>query len=380
MEPVDATRKTKVHSLIDKIYSQTNLKVAWEKVKANRGAGGVDRVSIADFNAVAEEELAKLHEELRNQTYQPMPVRRVEIPKPGKPGEKRPLGIPAIRDRICQQALKNRLEPIFETEFNECSFGYRPGRSPHDAMREIWKGLMEGHQWVLDADLRDYFGSVDHEKLIDMIAEKVSDGRVLNLIRQMLKAGYMEKGRLFPTNQGTPQGGVSSPLFSNIYLTPFDNEMTGHEHRLTRFADDWVVLCRSKKEAEKALADARMILESLGLTLHPSKTRIVHIRQGFEFLGYKLKQGKGLKLPEDKIKKGKNMRNIYAIPTEKSVKRFMDTIRERTKRRLPLTLQEIIDWINPVIRGWGNYYHKAHVRKLFNRLRAWIIHRLRSHQ
>ncbi len=148
MEPVDATKKTKVHSLIDKIYSQSNLKIAWEKVRANRGAGGIDRVSITDFDAVAEEELVKLHEELKNQTYQPMPVRRVEIPKPGKAGEKRPLGIPAIRDRVCQQALKNRLEPIFEVEFNDCSFGYRPGRSPHDAMREIWKGLMEGHQWI----------------------------------------------------------------------------------------------------------------------------------------------------------------------------------------------------------------------------------------
>lgn len=380
MEPVDATKKTKVHSLIDKIYSQSNLKVAWEKVRANRGAGGIDRVSITDFDAVAEEELAKLHEELKNQTYQPMPVRRVEIPKPGKAGEKRPLGIPAIRDRVCQQALKNRLEPIFEVEFNDCSFGYRPGRSPHDAMREIWKGLMEGHQWILDADLRDYFGSVDHEKLIDMIAERVSDGRVLKLIRQMLKTGYMQRGRLFPTEQGTPQGGVSSPLFSNIYLTPFDNEMTGRGHRLTRFADDWVVLCRSKKEAEKALTDARTILESLGLTLHPSKTRIVHIRQGFEFLGYKLQQGKGLKLPEGKIKKGKNVRNIYAIPTGKSVKRFMEKIRDRTKRKIPLKLQEIIEWINPVIRGWGNYYRKAHVRKLFNRLRAWIIHRLWAHQ
>lgn len=276
--------------------------------------------------------------------------------------------------------MKNRLEPIFEVEFNDCSFGYRPGRSPHDAMREIWKGLMEGHQWILDADLRDYFGSVDHEKLVDMIAERVSDGRVLKLIRQMLKAGYRQRGRLFPTEQGTPQGGVSSPLFSNIYLTPFDNEMTGRGHRLTRFADDWVVLCRSKKEAEKALADARMILESLGLTLHPSKTRIVHIRQGFEFLGYKLQQGKGLKLPEGKIKKGKNVCNIYAIPTEKSVKRFMEKIRDRTKRKIPLKLQEIIEWINPVIRGWGNYYRKAHVRKLFNRLRAWIIHRLWAHQ
>jgi group II intron reverse transcriptase/maturase len=238
---------------------------------------------------------------------------------------------------------------------------------------------MAGYHWVVDADLRDYFGSVDHERLIDMIAERVSDGRVLTLVRQMLKAGYMEKGSLFPTERGTPQGGVASPLFSNIYLTPFDNEMTKRGYRLTRFADDWLALCKTRAEAEAALRTAKAILESLGLTLHPTKTKIVHISEGFEFLGYKLKQGKrGLKLPRERIKKGLNPFGIYAIPTEKSVKRFMDTIRARTKRKVPLKLKEIIDSINPVIRGWGNYYRKAHVRKLFNRLRGWIVQRLWS--
>jgi len=379
MGEVGATARTKVHSLIDKVYSKTNLMTAWEKVKANQGAGGIDKVSIAAFNKIAEEELEKLHEELRKQTYTPLPVRRVYIPKRGNPEEKRPLRIPAIRDRVCQQALRNRLEPIFELEFNGCSFGYRPGRSPHDAMRKIWFELMEGYRWILDADLKDYFGSVNHEKLIDMVAERISDGRVLKLIRQMLQAGYMEKGNKLPTPKGTPQGGVISPLLSNIYLTPFDNEMTHLGYRLTRFADDWAVLCRTKAEAYKALKEAKRILQSLGLNLHPKKTRITHVKWGFEFLGYKIKQGKGLKLPGHKIK-SKSKLNIYAVPKEKSVKRFMDQIRARTKRRIPLTLKEIIDWINPVIRGWGNYYRKAHVRKLFNRLDRWIIRRLWSHQ
>ena len=254
------------------------------------------------------------------------------------------------------------------------------GRSAHDAMRKIWRELMTGHHWIVDADLRDYFGSVNHEKLIDMIAERIRDGRVLAMIRQMLKAGYMEEGSLFPTERGTPQGGVVSPLFSNIYLTPFDHEMIRRGYLLTRFADDWSVLCKTKAEAEAALRVAKEILESLGLTLHPEKTRIVHISRGFEFLGYKLKQGKGHQLPKERIKKGLNPFDIYAIPTEKSVKRFMDTIRSKTRRKTPRKLKEVIDWINPVIRGWGTYYRKAHVRKLFNRLRGWIIRRLWSHQ
>lgn len=353
--------------------------MAWEAVRANGGSGGIDKVSIPAFQAVAEVELERLHEELKQGTYKPMPVRRTRIPKKGKPQEKRPLGIPAIRDRVCQQALKNRLEPIFEPLFSECSYGYRPGRSTHQAMRKIYRELMGGCEWVVDADLRDFFGTVHHEPLIDMIAEQISDGRILKLIRQMLEAGYMEGGKKYETPSGTPQGGVASPLFSNIYLNRFDHEMTGKGYRLTRFADDWVVLCKTQAEAAKALRDARTILESLGLTLHPEKTRITHIKWGFEFLGYKLKRGKGLTLPRGKVKKQPKM-NIYAFPKEKSILSFKDTIRARTRRRIPLTVFELIDSINPVIRGWGNYFRKAHVRKLFNRLQRWIIRRIWSHR
>ncbi|MHC1759161.1 MAG: group II intron reverse transcriptase/maturase [Negativicutes bacterium] len=370
----------KVHSLIDKVYRPTNLKRAWESVRENKGSGGIDGIGIPAFGETVTEELTRLHQELKTSEYKPMPVRRVSIPKRGKPKEKRPLGIPAIRDRVCQQALKNRLEPIFEPGFSDCSYGYRPGRSAHDAMRKIYREIMAGCEWVVDADLRDFFGNVQHEPLIDKIAEKVSDGRVLRLIRQFLEAGYMENGKKYPTPQGTPQGGVVSPLFSNIYLDPFDHEMENRGYRLTRFADDWVVLCTTRAEAEKALRDAKCILETLGLTLHPEKTRITHISWGFEFLGYKLKQGKGLRLPAHKIKKKQNQRNLYVIPTEKSVLRFKEAIRNRTKRRIPLTIYQLIDGINPVIRGWGNYYRKAHVRKLFTKLQRWIIRRIWSHR
>ena len=370
----------KIHSLIDKVYHPTNLLMAWEKVKENKGSGGIDNISIRDFEKVQYKELDILHQRLKNDSYKPLPVRRVNIPKRNKPNEKRPLGIPSIRDRVCQQALKNRLEPIFEPTFNDCSFGYRPGKSTHQAMRKIYREIINGCEWVLDADLTDFFGNVQHELLINKIAERVSDGRVLRLIRQMLEAGYMEKGKKHATTQGTPQGGVISPLFSNIYLDSFDHEMVDKGYRLTRFADDWVVLCKTRNEAVKALNDARQILSKIGLTLHPEKTRITHIKWGFEFLGYKIKQGKGLKLPRHKIKKQPNIINIYAIPTEKSVKRFMDTIRSRTKRRIPLSLFELIESINPVIRGWGNYYRKAHVRKLFNKLQRWIVRRIWSHR
>lgn len=380
MDQVSTIKRKKVHSLIDKVYKLGNLQLAWKKVKENRGAGGIDAVSVWMFDAIAGSELEKLHRELRSDSYVPMPVRRVHIPKRGKPKERRPLGIPAIRDRVCQQALKNRLEPIFEPEFNNCSFGYRPGRTAHDALRKIWRELMDGYQWIVDADLRDYFGSVDHENLITMVAERVSDGRVLSLIRWMLKAGYVEHGKQLPTPQGTPQGGVISPLLSNIYLTPFDNEMIRRGHKLTRFADDWVVLCRTQVEAQKALKEATEILKELGLTLHPEKTKIVHIRWGFEFLGYKLKRGSGLKLPGSKLSKKPNAQDIYAVPKEQSIRRFMDQIRLKTKRKVPLTLKEIIDEINPIIRGWGMYYRKAHVRKIFSRLKGWIVHRLWSHQ
>ena len=378
---INPTGAKKVHSLIDKVYKRKNLEMAWEQVQANRGSGGVDGQNLEEFGKQLDVQLDRLQTELQEDRYQPQPVRQVQIPKAGKPGEFRTLGIPTIYDRVCQQALLNRLEPIFEPVFDEANFGYRRGRSTKDALRKVWKEIQdEGREWIVDADLKDFFGSVDHEKLLTLVAQRVADGRVLRLIRAMLKAGSYGKGRLFPSERGTPQGGVVSPLLSNILLTPLDQEMRRRGYRLTRYADDWVVTCRSAAEARAAVAAALRILSELGVQLHPQKTRIVHVRQGFEFLGYKIKRGKQLRLPPGKIRSGAHSGALYAYPREKSVQRFMDQVRQLTKRRVPLTTPGLIEGLNPVLRGWGHYYKRAHVRKLFNRLNRWIVHRIWSHR
>jgi RNA-directed DNA polymerase len=369
--------KKKVHSLIDKVFSRKNLELAWEKVKKNRGSAGIDEVTIAQFEARKEYYLDLLHRKLRDGTYQPKPVKRVEIPK--AEGGVRKLGMPSGLDRVCQQALVQRMEGIFEPTFLDSSFGYRRGRSPHGAMREVWRELNEGNVWLVDADLRQFFDTIDQEKLIDLIAEEMSDGRVLQLVREMLRAGVMEGGCWKPTLTGVPQGGVASPLWSNIFLTPFDRRMAEEGFRLTRWADDFVVLCQTREEAQRALAiAARFLREELGVELHAQKTRIVHVSQGFEFLGYKVKQGTGHRLPAHRRRSRSHPHNLYAIPREKSVKRFQEQIRALTRRKAPLKLREVIERINPVIRGWGYFYRKADVRRLFHRLDRWIEHRLYS--
>lgn len=377
---INPTGAKKVHSLIDKVYKRKNLEMAWETVKANRGSGGVDGQTLESFAAQLDQQLERLQGELEEDVYRPQPVRQVSIPKAGKPGEFRRLGIPTIYDRVCQQALLNRLEPIFEPVFDEANFGYRRGRSTKDALRKVWKEIQSGREWIVDADLKDFFGSVDHVKLLTLVAQRIADGRALRLIEAMLKAGSYGEGRLFPTERGTPQGGVVSPLLSNILLTPFDQEMRRKGYRLTRYADDWVVTCASAAEARAAIAAALRILNELGVQLHPQKTRIVHVRQGFEFLGYKIKRGKQLRLPASKVRSRAQSGALYAYPREKSIRRFMDQVRARTKRRVPLATKELIEELNPVLRGWGHYYKRAHVRKLFHRLDGWIVRRIRSHR
>ena len=342
INPTDA--KKKVHSLIDKVFKRENLKMAWDRVRANKGSGGVDGQSMAAFAAQQNQQLERLHGELKENTYQPLPVRQVPIEKRDKPGEYRLLGI-------------------------------------QDALRKIWKEIDGGREWIVDADLRDFFGSVDHEKLLTLVAQQVADGRVLRLIRAMLKAGSYGKGRLFPTERGTPQGGVVSPLLSNILLTPFDREMRRKGYQLTRYADDWVVTCKTAAEARAAIDAALQILKQLGVELHPQKTRIVHVQQGFEFLGYKIKRGqKQLRLPESKIRSQLRRGALYAYPREKSIRRFMDQVRQRTKRNVPLQTKELIEELNPLLRGWGEYYKRAHVRRLFHRLDGWIVRRIWSHR
>jgi RNA-directed DNA polymerase len=376
---LNPTRAKKVHSLVDKVYKRKNLEMAWIRVRRNKGAGGVDGQSLADFEEVLDEQLARLGQELRTDTYQPLPVRRHLIPKAGQPGKFRPLGIPTIYDRVCQQALLNRLEPIFEPVFDDASFGYRKGRSTKDALRKIWKELDAGAEWIVDADLKDFFGSVDHEKLLTLVAQRVSDGRVLRLIRGMLQAGVLADGQQLPTEQGTPQGGTISPLLSNVLLTPFDREMRRRNYRLTRYADDWVVTCQTRAEAQRALAEATALLKTLGVTLNADKTRIVHVQVGFEFLGYQIKRGtRPLRLAPSKIRSGTRSGALYAYPRQKSIQHFKKQIKQRTRRKAPVSTPDLVTQINPVIRGWGLYYHKAHVRKLFAQLDRWILHRLWS--
>jgi RNA-directed DNA polymerase len=378
---INPTGAKKVHSLIDKVYKRKNLEMAWEKVKANRGSGGIDGQNLETFEAQLDQQLDRLYRELKEGTYQPLPVRQHPIPKRDKPGEHRMLGIPAIYDRVCQQALLNRLEPVFEPLFDDASFGYRRGRSAKDALRKVWKEIEGGSEWIVDADLRDFFGSVDHGKLLSLLTQQVADGRVLRLIKAVLKAGSYGRGQFFPSERGTPQGGVASPLLSNILLTPFDREMRLKGYQLTRFADDWVITCKSAAEARAALDAGRRILKQLDVELHPQKTRIVHVRFGFEFLGYKIKSGwKKLNLPENKIRSQARQGALYAYPKEKSIRRFMDQVRQRTTRLKPLNTTELIAELNPLLRGWGEYYKRAQVRKLFQRLDGWILRRIWSHR
>ena len=281
---INPAGERKVHSLVDKVYKRKNLEVAWEKVKRNRGAGGVDGEDLAAFEASLDANLDRLHRELRDGKYVPQPVLQRLIPKAGQPGKFRPLGIPTIYDRVCQQALLNRLGPIFEPVFDDANYGYRQGRSTHGALRKIWRELDEGYEWVVDADLADFFGSVDHEKLLELVNQRVSDGRVLGLLRQMLRAGVVADGRRLPTDQGTPQGGIVSPLLSNILLTPFDWEMRRRGYRLTRYADDSLSRAATTG-ARVALEEARRILAKLGC-LNTGKNSVLSMsRHGFEFLG-----------------------------------------------------------------------------------------------
>ena len=378
---LNPTGAKKAHSLIDKVYKRKNLEIAWKKVKANKGAGGVDGESVEAFGERLDERLAQLHEELKTDTYRPQPVRQRPIPKTDKPNEHRMLGIPTIYDRVCQQALVNRLEPLFEPIFDEANFGYRRGRSTKDALRKVWKEIEAGNEWIVDADLRDFFGSAEHERIVALVSQQVADGRVLRLIEAMLKAGSYGEGRLFPTERGTPQGGVASPLLSNILLTPFDREMHRRGYQLTRYADDWCITCSSAAQARAALETARRVLQQLGVQINPRKTRIVHVQHGFEFLGYKIKRGnRPMRLPDGRIKSGAKAGALYAYPREKSIRRFKDQVRRLTRRRAPVTTLELIQRLNPVLRGWGEYYKRARVRRLFHQLDRWIERRIWSHR
>jgi RNA-directed DNA polymerase len=346
-------------SLIDKVYAPATLAAAWEKVWANGGAAGVDGQSIERFAAQDELYLGELAIALRQGTYRPQPIRRVEIPK-GE-GKTRPLGIPTVKDRIVQTAVKFALEPIFEAMFHPSSYGFRPGRGCHDALREVGGLIAEGSTFAVDADFASYFDTIPHERLMQRVEERVSDGRILALLRSWLDQDIVRDMQRWTPTEGTPQGAVISPLLANIYLHPLDERMAARGYRMVRYADDFVVLCRDREEAEAALAEIRNWVTDNGLRLHPDKTHIGDCRQpgqGFEFLGYRFEAGR-------------------RFVRKKSLTRFKDNIRQKTRRTRGQSLARIIDGLNPMLRGWFGYFKHAHPRT-FIVLDKFIRRRLRA--
>jgi RNA-directed DNA polymerase len=347
---VNGVKGGKWYSLIDKVYDRRTLKAAWKRVASNKGAAGVDRISIKRFRSKAQCYLEELERDLRDGTYRPAPVKRVHIPKGRK--KTRPLGIPTVKDRIVQTALKMVLEPIFEKEFLAISYGFRPKRGCKDALREVDRLLKEGYTWVVDADVKSYFDTIPHNRLLDLIKERVSDGKVLHLIGLLLNQEIMEDMKLWNPTKGTPQGAVLSPLLANVYLHQLDLTVHRYGHKIIRYADDFVVLCRGKEEAEEALAEIQLWIDQNGLQLSHEDG------QGFEFLGYRFEGG---------------CRYVRA----KSLKKFKDNIRSKTRRTRGDSIENIISDLNPSIKGWFEYFKHAH-HYTFNSLDGFIRRRLRA--
>ncbi|MHA3772071.1 group II intron reverse transcriptase/maturase [Verrucomicrobiota bacterium sgz303538] len=351
---------SKWYRLIDKVWSPKNLCCALGKVVRNGGSAGIDHQSVRWVQIRKEEVIAGLEREMREGSYRPLAVRRVWIEKLGST-EKRPLGIPAVRDRIVQGALRHVLEPIFERDFAPQSYGFRPGRSCRQALRRVDELLKSGHWWVVDLDLKSYFDSIPHERLMERVEEKIADGRVLELIRLFLKAGVMESARGWqPTESGTPQGAIISPLLSNIYLDPLDWLMVEHGVEMVRYADDAVILCRTEAEAKAALERVQQWVDEAGLTLHPQKTRIVDASQpgGFDFLGYHFERG-------------------MKWPRKKSMERLRETIRAKTRRHNGQSMKAICQSVDRTLRGWFEYF-KHSKSNVFPAVDGYVRGRLRS--
>jgi len=353
------------HVLMDKVCAPQNLAAGFAKVAKNRGSAGVDRITIGQYRSGLADNLAYLSKQLREGLYRCDALRRVEIPKPGS-SEKRTLSIPTVRDRTVQAAVTQVLEPIFERDFAEHSYGFRPGRGCKDALRQVEKWLRSGDLWVVDADIRRYFDTVPHDRLIGLVRKKVSDGSVVGLVEQFLKAGVLE-GLGQWTPRGTPQGAVISPLLSNIYLDPLDHLMAREGHRMVRYADDFVILCRTREEAEQALARVEAWMTEAGLTLHPDKTRIVDMANGdgFDFLGYHFERSR--KIP------GK----LNKWPREKSREAFKDAVRAKTSRTSGNALARIIVSLNKTLIGWFAYFKHSHPRA-FTEADGFCRRRLRA--
>jgi len=345
-------------SLVDKVYAEANLEASYRKVARNRGAAGVDHETVDDFGKRKEQRLEEIRRQLKDGTYRPQAIRRKLIDKPGTQ-EKRPLGIPTVRDRVVQGALRHVLEPIFEREFAAHSYGFRPGRGCKDALRRVDGLMRRGYRYTVDVDLKSYFDTIPHGRLMEVVRQRIADSRVLGLIEAFLKASILDGMTTWVPGQGTPQGAVLSPLLSNLYLSDLDHKMARAGYEMTRYADDIVIQCRTAQEAEDALKVLREWVEDRGLTLHPTKTKIVDVDvEGFDFLGYHFERG-------------------HRWPRKKSLDRFQDVIRDKTRRTSGESLERIISEVNKTLRGWFEYF-KHSSKRTFRKLDPWIRMRLRS--
>lgn len=353
-----SVRGGKWHSLMDKVYKRDNLLSAFREVAVNRGAPGVDQVTIEDFTADLVRNVDKLEQQLREGTYRPQAIKRVHIPKPGT-NETRPLGIPTVRDRVVQNALRHVLEPILERQFAEHSYGFRPHRGCKDALRRVDRLVKDGYKYTVDVDLKSYFDTIPHEQLVTELRKYVADNSVIGLVEKFLQANVLDGLDSWTPTAGAPQGAIISPLLSNLYLNALDHLMASAGYHMTRYADDLVIQCRTREEADAALALVREWTAQHGLTLHPTKTKVVDVDvEGFEFLGYRF------------IKHRR-------FPRQKSLGKFKETIRGKTGRTNGHSLQAIIADVNRTLRGWYAYF--KHSRKtVFPDLDGWVRMRLRS--
>lgn len=351
--------KRKAHSLIDKVYRWENLWTAWRRVRRNKGAHGLDRVTIRSFEADVETHLREIQRKLMQRRYVPTPVRRVYIEKSSDPKKRRPLGIPVVADRIVQQAIFQIVDPLFDPEMSDRSFGFRKGRNAHQAMATLIRDAKEGFRRVVDADILSFFDQIDHDVAMSCIRERIADGQVLALLEAFLKAGISEDGIVSVPERGTPQGGVISPWIANLVLDNLDKAIEAEGLRHVRYADDFVVLCRSREEAETALILVKEVLGKLKLKLHPEKTSLTDFRAGFEFLGFRFRS---------------NCLGIRA----KSIERFKDKVRMMTRRQQGRNVDAVLADLNPVLRGWARYVGAAEVTAELRRLDQWVRMRIRA--
>lgn len=356
---VEGVQGGKWHSLIDKVWRETTLELAFERVKANGGAPGIDEQTIEDFERHLDDNIERLSAQLRDGTYEPGAVRRTWIPKPGR-SEERPLGIPTIEDRVVQMACKMVLEPVFEADFGEQSYGFRPGRGAKDALRRAHELLKEGKTWVVDADIKSYFDTIPHDQLIERVAEKVSDGRILELVEKFLSQEVVDGDARWQPEQGTPQGGVISPLLANIYLDPLDHLMAEEGFEMVRYADDFVILCETRQEAQRAVELVGQWTDAHGLKLHPDKTQLVEAtsEEGFTFLGYHFHEG-------------------MKEPRQKAKSKFKDEIRQRTKRTDGRSMEAIVEDVSELSESWFEYF-KHSIGNVHATMDGFIRRRLRA--